>query len=360
MTSQAEPGYPTHFSPLNVAFVSEAGVMTFLSTCLVVTRFISRYLTISIKRDDWFCLLALIFAYGFLCTATLGATVGHSGFHITEYKDPLVLERYFQIVLANNVFYNISVGLSKISILLFYQRIFSINKTFLRCTWVIAGLSVGACTAAVCGLIFAYTPVDAQWQFWKPSTTIDNKSFWIAMGVVNILLDAIILALPQPVVWRLNQTRHRRILLSLVFSVGGFTCVTSVVRLFYMATVEVNDLTYTFIVPGIWTNVETNMSIICSCLPMIPNLVQHIRSSRSTRGGSSPKWSGMTYARPFRNWKSIFSSSTLERYHGDGSRQGLYSDLEMANSEEHTDHLGDVPKIQVKMEFLQNWDPVTK
>lgn len=93
---------------------------------------------------------------------------------------------------------------------------------------------------------------------------------------------------------------------------------------------------------------------------MIPNLVQHIRSSRSTRGGSSPKWSGMTYVRPFRNWKSIFSSSTLERYHGDGSRQGLYSDIEMANPEGHTDHLGDVPKIQVKMEFLQNWDPVNK
>lgn len=108
MTSQAEPGYPTHFSPLNVAFVSEAGVMTFLSTCLVVTRFISRYLTISIKRDDWFCLLALIFAYGFLCTATLGATVGHSGFHITEYKDPLVLEKYFQVrINARCIYYDI-------------------------------------------------------------------------------------------------------------------------------------------------------------------------------------------------------------------------------------------------------------
>ncbi|GLA71440.1 hypothetical protein AtubIFM55763_001879 [Aspergillus tubingensis] len=120
------------------------------------------------------------------------------------------------------VIYNVSVGLTKISILLFYRRIFSINKAFLFCNWVVTGLSAGACIAAVSGLIFSTNPVDAQWKFWEPSTTIHNKSFWIAMGAVNILLDVIILILPQPVVWQLKQTRRCRILLSLVFSVGGF------------------------------------------------------------------------------------------------------------------------------------------
>ncbi|PYI26787.1 hypothetical protein BP00DRAFT_450878 [Aspergillus indologenus CBS 114.80] len=359
MVSQAEVGLPDHISPLYVVFLSVAGVMTFVSTCLVVARFISRSLTISIKWDDWFCLLALIFAYGFLCTTALVATVGHSGYHITQYTDPLVLEKFFQITLANNVIYNVSVGLTKISILLFYQRIFAINKTFLLCTWVIAGLSVGACLAAVFGLIFSSNPVEAQWKYWMPSTTIHNKSFWIAMGIVNILLDATILALPQPVVWRLHQTRRRRILLSLVFSLGGFVCVASIIRLIYMATVDITDLTYTFVTPGIWTMVEMNMSIICACLPVIPNLVQHVRTSRSTVGASTG-WSSMAYLRAFRSNKSGFSAPSSIRSHTDGSRQGLYTDIETANTEGNNYHLGDVSRVHVKMDLQQNWDPVKR
>lgn len=143
-------------------------------------------------------------------------THGRGMYHQLRSSNSLV-----QITLADMVIYNVSVGLTKISILLFYRRIFFINKTFLFCNWVVTGLSAGACIAAVSGLIFSSDPVDAQWKFWEPSTTIHNKSFWIAMGAVNILLDVTILILPQPVVWRLKQTRRCRIMLSLVFSLGG-------------------------------------------------------------------------------------------------------------------------------------------
>ncbi|GJP91723.1 putative integral membrane protein [Aspergillus niger] len=365
MVSQAVTGLSEHSFHLNVTFVSVTGVMTLLSTCLVALRFISRSLTLSIKLDDWFCLLALIFSYGLLCTTALVTTVGHAGIHITQYKDPLVLERYFQITLADMVIYNVSVGLTKISILLFYRRIFSINKSFLFCNWVVTGLSSGACIAAVFGLIFSSDPVDAQWKFWEPSTTIHNKSFWIAMGAVNILLDVTILILPQPVVWRLKQTRRCRIMLSLVFSLGGFVCVTSIVRLVYMATIDVTDLTCTcspsffgrpstlttplfrqdtFTVSGIWTTVETNMSIICACLPMIPSLFQHIRESRSTKGASTG-WCGITRLRPFHSWKSLSGILGSVRYHAVGSKQELYNDVEAASPKRASNYWGDVAQV---------------
>ncbi|PLB54710.1 hypothetical protein P170DRAFT_346861 [Aspergillus steynii IBT 23096] len=351
--SQPPPGLPDHISPLYVVFLSITGVMTFLSTCCVIARFVSRYYTLSIKWDDWFCLLALVFAYGFLCTTALVATVGRSGFHLMQYTDPLVLEKFFQITLANNVIYNVSVGLSKISILLFYQRIFAINKAFLFCTWVTVGLSVGACMAAIFGLIFSSNPVQAQWKFWLPHTTINNKSFWIAMGIVNILLDVTVLALPQPMVWRLHQTRQRRILLSLVFSLGGFVCIASTIRLVYMATVDVNDLTYTFVTPGIWTMIEMNISIICACLPVIPNLVRYVRANRSTVGGSTG-WNSLV--KPFRSGKSGFSAASSIRSRTGGSREGLYTNIEAASPDESNYQMGDVGTVHVKMDLSQNWD----
>ncbi|EHA23344.1 hypothetical protein ASPNIDRAFT_173895 [Aspergillus niger ATCC 1015] len=320
MVSQAVTGLSEHSFHLNVTFVSVTGVMTLLSTCLVALRFISRSLTLSIKLDDWFCLLALIFSYGLLCTTALVTTVGHAGIHITQYKDPLVLERYFQITLADMVIYNVSVGLTKISILLFYRRIFSINKSFLFCNWVVTGLSSGACIAAVFGLIFSSDPVDAQWKFWEPSTTIHNKSFWIAMGAVNILLDVTILILPQPVVWRLKQTRRPSTLTTPLFRQDTFT------------------------VSGIWTTVETNMSIICACLPMIPSLFQHIRESRSTKGASTG-WCGITRLRPFHSWKSLSGILGSVRYHAVGSKQELYNDVEAASPKRASNYWGDVAQV---------------
>ena len=75
--------------------------------------------------------------------------------------------------------------------------------------------------AAEFGLVFAYSPVEAQWKIWIPHTTMNNKNFWLAMAIINILLDVIILCLPQAGVWRLHQSTYRKVLVSLVFMLGG-------------------------------------------------------------------------------------------------------------------------------------------
>lgn len=83
--------------------------------------------------------------------------------------------------------------------------------------------------------------------------------------------------------------------------------VASCVRIVYMLTVDVNDLTCTFqnlfslldmssympfnldtfAVPGIWTNVELNASIICANLPVIYTLFKAGIDNR-TKGVSYP------------------------------------------------------------------------
>ncbi|KAE8374945.1 hypothetical protein BDV26DRAFT_283842 [Aspergillus bertholletiae] len=210
---------PDHISHNYVIFLGIGSMMTFLSTLLVTARFLSRWFTWSVKWDDWACLGALIFAYGFLTTTALVATVGRAGYHLDQYNYS-VLERYLQIALANNVLYNVSISLTKLSILLFYRRIFAISKGFRIAIWVVGGVVAGYFVSAVCGLIFAASPVEAQWKVWLPHTTINNKPFWVSMGIINALLDFTLLCLPQPLVWRLHQTQRRKILLSMVFLLG--------------------------------------------------------------------------------------------------------------------------------------------
>ncbi|KAE8138752.1 hypothetical protein BDV38DRAFT_270291 [Aspergillus pseudotamarii] len=206
--------------------------MTVLSTLLVFARFLSRYFTWPAKWDDWACLGALIFAYGFLTTTALVATVGRRVYHLVQYNYS-VLEKYLQIALANNVLYNVSISLTKLSILLFYRPI-----------WVVGGLVAGYFVSAMCGLIFASSPVEARWK-----------------------------------------TQRRKILLSIVFPLDCFVCIASTMRLYFLATMNMDNVSYSLTTPGIWTPMEMDTGIICSCLPMLPGLMQHFCGSdrRSTK-----------------------------------------------------------------------------
>jgi hypothetical protein len=75
------------------------------------------------------------------------------------------------------------------------------------------------------GLIFATNPVQAQWKYWIPHTTIDKLPFYIVIGVANLLLDIVILSMPQTIVWKIHQSLKTRISIAAVFLLGGL-CVS--------------------------------------------------------------------------------------------------------------------------------------
>ncbi|KAL5047701.1 hypothetical protein BDW71DRAFT_206070 [Aspergillus fruticulosus] len=233
--AQALPApLPDHISHNYVIFISVAAVVTLLSAIIIVLRIIARVLTISAKWDDWAC-----------------------------------------IVLANNVLYNNSVTFSKISVILLYRHIFTVSKPLRTATWI----------------------VGAAAQPWIPHTSIQNKAFWIAMGTANALLDLAILCMPQLIVWRLQQTRQRKVFVSLVCvgrilllatNVMSSVCIASIVRLYYMATIDVNNVTCRMGIPGMWTMIEMDTIIICACLPIVPSMLKCYRQRRAkTNNGSN-------------------------------------------------------------------------
>lgn len=113
-----------------------------------------------------------------------------------------------------------SVTLAKVSILLFYQRIFQIRKPFRIASWAVGFLVFGFFVSNEFGLIFSFSPVEAQWKVWMPFTTIKIVEFWVAEGIINIVLDFIVLCLPQPLVWKLKMSWKQKVLLSGVFCLG--------------------------------------------------------------------------------------------------------------------------------------------
>lgn len=122
----------------------------------------------------------------------------------------------------HNVFFQACVSLNKISILLLYRRLFAVNKPFYTLLYALCGVIGAYFLVAIFGIIFAYNPVHAQWMQWIPHTNIDFKQFLLSIGIVNALLDIIVLLVPQRSVWSLQLTWQRRLLVSLVFMLGGW------------------------------------------------------------------------------------------------------------------------------------------
>ena len=126
-----------------------------------------------------------------------------------------------QILLAAEVLYAPGITLSKVSVLLFYRRIFSVDGHFLWFMRTMIFLVVASCIAAIIVLIFQDNPVEAQWHTAMPHTSIKFMPFVLSIAVISIVWDVAILGMVQGKIWRLNLDTKRKLLVSALIVLGA-------------------------------------------------------------------------------------------------------------------------------------------
>jgi hypothetical protein len=126
-----------------------------------------------------------------------------------------------QLYFVAQILYKINIGLTKISILLLYIRLF-VHRWFLTTCWVWIAIVVSFTLGTVFSSIFQCTPV--QWAFDKSlrprGTCINMTAFWYANATFNILSDLVLIALPVPVILKLQLPQKSKIALCGIFAVG--------------------------------------------------------------------------------------------------------------------------------------------
>lgn len=96
----------------------------------------------------------------------------------------------------------------KVSILLFYRRIFPshVTNAYFSGAWVLLGiLSICQVVACCFGTILHRKSVSYYWNRAQLGTCLNFTSLIIGIAVVNIVTDIGISILPIPVEWRLRQ-----------------------------------------------------------------------------------------------------------------------------------------------------------
>ncbi|KAF2838138.1 GMC oxidoreductase [Patellaria atrata CBS 101060] len=188
--------------------------------------------------------------------------------------------------------------LTKISILFFYLRIFP-NKSFRKWVWVTMAACIGYNIAFVLVSVWQCRPIDYAWTHWdkehQGTCNNINAQGWTS-AAINMILDVIVIILPLPSLSKLELSRKRKIMILLMFSVGFFVTIVSILRLRTILRFgDSENVTWDYVALGYWSTIEIHVGIICACMPALRSFFKHIwprvfkvTENRSTKQTPSP------------------------------------------------------------------------
>ena len=114
----------------------------------------------------------------------------------------------------------LAVSTIKISVLLYYARLFPTKKFRLAVNIVMAYLLVWL-IAFFFAFIFQCTPVSQFWNQTGTGTCGQLIELYLGNGFTSLVSDVVLMVLPLPMIWSLRIRLFQKILLSGVFMLGG-------------------------------------------------------------------------------------------------------------------------------------------
>ncbi|KAI1465651.1 uncharacterized protein F4812DRAFT_105310 [Daldinia caldariorum] len=227
-----------------------------------------------LSSDDWVCALAQLAAWGI--SVDIFVAAGLAGVdHTYQTLDPISSAIIFLRLLWIEGFpLVISLTLVKISILLFYTRIFATRK-FRLAVHIFVGILIAWCIAVCICQLLAANPIQDAWNPLAINPLRFNyNDFSLAFAGMSVVFDVLVLCFPIPLIRKLQMTTARKAQVLAIFWLGIFCCVASAIRFYYLeeeisATVVSTgqDRYLRSVTAFIWGTVEPNTSVIAACLP---------------------------------------------------------------------------------------------
>ena len=130
---------------------------------------------------------------------------------------------YVKVEFFGEIIYMIAMASIKISILLFYYRLFNSDPRFRIAVWVMATVVMCWYLTSTLIAIFQCSPIPYNWDRTIPGgQCIRTDTLWIGNSVSNLITDVAILCLPLPIIWRMDVTPRQKIAISGMFLLGAW------------------------------------------------------------------------------------------------------------------------------------------
>ncbi|KAI1479226.1 hypothetical protein F4774DRAFT_425911 [Daldinia eschscholtzii] len=282
-TTTYTPYLDRYYNPYTRPVLIDTGVLfIFIPILSVGFRFYARSLS-SAKRgiDDWITIPSMVICIGLSITQVIGTfssratTVGGLGTHQILVNGQLAhteqLYVYEKTKYVCELLGTIGLWVIKLSVLLFYRRIFSV-RAFRIVNNIFIGLTVSWGIAFTFTVAFQCTPVSTLWDKFETDygpycIKIQPSSF--ALAISDLILDALILVIPMP--HRQKIAVAGMLLLGLVVVAIGITraIIFSWVVSFTAAEplVYFKDITWYSVGANFWHLAENVVGLLGCCLP---------------------------------------------------------------------------------------------
>ncbi|OHF00913.1 hypothetical protein CORC01_03741 [Colletotrichum orchidophilum] len=187
---------------------------------------------------------------------------------------------------VEELLYSFVVAVTKLSILIFYLRLFADN-CFRNACYAMLGVTTVYGLGQMLGVVLVCSPVSYNWTQWDrehQGKCGDVHLMAFINGGVNIAIDLILFILPVTQFITVSWTVKKKIGVSLIFLVGLFVTACSGIRLASLVKFGgTQNPTYDYKEVSIWSLAEMHLSVICASTRQKPTADRAVRRSPVTR-----------------------------------------------------------------------------
>jgi len=282
------------YKGMQTTMVVLSTVMTSLGFVAIVLRFIARGVVVrKVGADDMFMVAGWLVTMGYLFEIWYGVRFG-IGMHGTDIGSIPNMITLLKIIYAVQLTYNTAIALVKISIVCFYLRLATADGSFrIQSLATIVFLVVFYIATQVASTLQCL-PISDNWNLAegvKPKC-FNTLVYFYVIAAINIVLDIWILVMPLKTLKDIRRPRRDKIVLFIIFGIGAFSCISSIVRLYTIRVyAQSTDPFYDGAPINMWSLIEVNVAIVCASVPaMKPLFTKGLRERMSKSSKNSPRY----------------------------------------------------------------------
>ncbi|KAK5634996.1 hypothetical protein RRF57_010708 [Xylaria bambusicola] len=221
---------------------------------------------VSLAFNDYMAIVAMVLASA---TVSLYVFIGATGKHAVELimTNPDILILYAKFALSGEILWAAANTSVKFSILSLYTIIFP-GKTFHRVCYAAMAVSIAFFTSVFLEAFLLCQPVQFNWDKTIPNGKCQNQTLaYLVSGIINVVIDAFIVALPLPKLYHLQIPLPKRIAIGAMFGLGALICILSLLRILSIPAWDLTDPTYTGTGITVYSILEPTLGVVNACLP---------------------------------------------------------------------------------------------
>lgn len=165
-----------------------------------------------------------------------------------------------KVAVASVSMYMPTIFCVKASALFLYRRVFPSGRLRIVCYVLLTFTALYTLAAILAITIACLPPRPATLEqpvarIGCPNNYMENAQLVIL--ITNLVLDAIILCLPLPLIWRLQMTTRSKVQLTLIFTLGSLIFVISILRVVNVAKLSQHNNNWDSVDVQLWSIAES-------------------------------------------------------------------------------------------------------